>query len=151
MPFWLVAHNRRSIFGVPMSSTRVEADHAPALLTLREPCLHIAAIGGIGRRSTQPEGSGMICDGLLALGGRSHHAEGKPMSNHHNAHQLHQWGIVYQDAYQHTYRMRVPGGWLYRHHTGTPSIMTMALVPDRRVRCAPVSAGQPDRRKTPAD
>ncbi len=56
------------------------------------------------------------------------------MSDHQQAPRLHQWEAVHRGTYEHTFRMRVPGGWLYRYQTNPPStIVAMVFVPERRV------------------
>jgi hypothetical protein len=58
-------------------------------------------------------------------------------------------GVPARWTYEHTFRMRVPGGWLYRYQTAPPSpIAVMTFVPDRRSGSKPLPADQPDRRKT---
>jgi len=73
------------------------------------------------------------------------------MSDRPQASRLHQWVVVNEDAYHHTFRMRVPGGWLYRYQTTPPTVLAMEFVPDRRVGSKPLPAGQPDQRRTPID
>jgi hypothetical protein len=59
------------------------------------------------------------------------------------------WVEIHHGPFEHTFRMRVPGGWLYRYQTDPPSPnMVMVFVPDRR---KPRPADQPNRRKTSFD
>jgi hypothetical protein len=39
------------------------------------------------------------------------------MSDSQQALRLHQWVEIHQGPYERTFRMRVPGGWLYRYQT----------------------------------
>ena len=73
------------------------------------------------------------------------------MSDRPQAPRLHHWVIIHQDAFHHTFRMRVPGGWLYRYQTTSPIVMAMEFVPDRRAGSKRLPAGQTDRRRTPLD
>jgi hypothetical protein len=71
------------------------------------------------------------------------------MSDSQQALRLHQWVEIHQGPYERTFRMRVPGGWLYRYQTDPPSPnVVMVFVADRRAGSTPLSAGQPNRRKT---
>ncbi len=69
------------------------------------------------------------------------------MSDRQHLARLHEWIHINGDAYNQTFRMRVPGGWLYRHQSASPSDLAMVFVPDRRVELKPLPAGQPNRRK----
>ena len=51
------------------------------------------------------------------------------MSDRPQAPRLHHWVIIHQDAFHHTFRMRVPGGWLYRYQTTSPIVMAMESYP----------------------
>ena len=52
------------------------------------------------------------------------------------ADEMHAWENVWSDAggvpTQHTFRMRVPGGWLYRHNAWRPEgdVESMVFVPE---------------------
>jgi hypothetical protein len=71
------------------------------------------------------------------------------MSDRQQASRLHQWVDIHQALYERTFRMRVPGGWLYRYQTDAPSpTVAMVFVPDRRSGSKPLPADQSAQRKT---
>jgi hypothetical protein len=70
------------------------------------------------------------------------------MSDRQQAPRLHQWVEVQHGSFEHTFRMRVPAGWLYRYQTDPPSPTTvMVFVPDRRSGSKALPAEWPTRRR----